>query len=240
MPEPVAQRCFHCQKNRSYESMIPGEMLRPAIIETIKKRAPAWTSMHMICLDCLDVFRSEYVEDALKEEVGELTQLEKEVVESMKEQETLAENLNRAFEKSVTFGQRVADRVASFGGSWTFIIFFALVLAVWISLNSFALLSRPFDSYPFILLNLILSCLAAIQAPVIMMSQNRQEEKDRDRAENDYLVNLKAEMEIRGLHQKIDLMMKEQMKTLYDAQAEQLTLLKQIEGKMSGNTGAIS
>ena len=228
MPEPVAQRCFHCQKNRSYESMIPGEMLRPAIIETIKKRAPAWTSMHMICLDCLDVFRSEYVEDALKEEVGELTQLEKEVVKSLKEQETLAENLNRAFEKSVTFGQRVADRVASFGGSWTFIIFFALVLAVWISVNSFALLSRPFDSYPFILLNLILSCLAAIQAPVIMMSQNRMEVRDRLRSENDYQVNLKAELEIRHLHEKLDVLLKHQWQKLLEIQQIQMDFMKEL------------
>src|ERR671910_3686950 len=115
MRDTVEQRCFHCRRIQPYESMIPGEMLRPAIIETIQKRAPNWTTAQMICVDCLDLFRSEYVEDALKEEVGELTQLEQEVVESMKEQETLTENLNRAFQQSVTFGQRLADRVASFG-----------------------------------------------------------------------------------------------------------------------------
>ena len=160
--------------------------------------------------------------------MGELTQLEKEVVASMKEQETLAENLNRAFEKSVTFGQRVADRVASFGGSWTFIIFFALVLAVWISLNSFALLSRPFDSYPFILLNLILSCLAAIQAPVIMMSQNRMEVRDRLRSENDYQVNLKAELEIRHLHEKLDVLLKHQWQKLLEIQQIQMDFMKEL------------
>jgi uncharacterized membrane protein len=228
MPEPVAQRCFHCQKNRPYESMIPGEMLRPAIIETIKKRAPAWTSTQMICVDCLDVLRSEYVEDALKEEIGDLTQLEREVVESMKEQENLTENINRAFEKSVTFGQHVADRVASFGGSWTFIGFFALVLAVWISLNSFALLSHPFDSYPFILLNLVLSCLAAIQAPVIMMSQNRMEVRDRLRSENDYQVNLKAELEIRHLHEKLDVLLKHQWQKLLEIQQIQMDFMKEL------------
>lgn len=228
MPEPVVQRCFHCQKNRPYESMIPGEMLRPAIIETIQKRAPNWTASQMICMDCLDVFRSEYVEDALKEEVGELTQLEKEVVESMKEQETLAENLNRAFEKSVTFGQRVADRVASFGGSWTFIIFFALVLAVWIAVNSIAALQRPFDPYPYILLNLILSCLAAIQAPVIMMSQNRMEVRDRLRSENDYQVNLKAELEIRHLHEKLDVLLKHQWQKLLEIQQIQMDFMKEL------------
>ena len=121
MPEPVAQRCFHCQKNRPYESMIPGEMLRPAIIETIKKRDTSWSPSRMICVDCLDLFRSEYVEDALKDEVGELSKLEQEVVDSLREQENLTENINRAFERSITFGQHVADGIATFGGSWIFI-----------------------------------------------------------------------------------------------------------------------
>ena len=156
MPEPVAQRCFHCQKNRPYESMIPGEMLRPAIIETIKKRDTSWAPSWMICVDCLDLFRSEYVEDALKDEVGELSKLEQEVVDSLREQENLTENINRAFERSITFGQHVADRVATFGGSWIFIGAFFLVLAAWIGINSVATIRTPFDPYPYILLNLIL------------------------------------------------------------------------------------
>jgi uncharacterized membrane protein len=228
MREPVEQRCFHCQRIRPYESMVPGEMLRPAITETIKKRAPSWTTAQMICVDCLDLFRSEYVEDALREEVGELTQLEHEVVQSMKEQETLTENLNLTFEKSVTFGQRVADRVASFGGSWTFIIFFAVVLAAWIAANSVAALHRPFDPYPYILLNLILSCLAAIQAPIIMMSQNRMEARDRLRSENDYQVNLKAELEIRHLHEKLDVLLKHQWQKLLEIQQIQMDFMKEL------------
>jgi uncharacterized membrane protein len=171
--------------------MVPGELLRPAIIETIRKRDTSWAPNRMICVDCLDLFRSEYVEDALKDEVGELTKLEQEVVDSLREQENLTENINRAFERSVTFGQHVADRVATFGGSWIFIGAFFLVLAAWIGINSIATFRSPFDPYPYILLNLILSCLAAIQAPIIMMSQNRIEARDRLRSENDYQVNLR-------------------------------------------------
>lgn len=228
MREPAEQRCFHCQKIRPYESLVPGEMLRPAIIETIKKRAPGWTAAEMICVDCLDGFRSEYVEDALTEEVGELTQLEQEVVESLKAQETLAENLNLTYEKSVTFGQQLADRIASFGGSWTFIGLFAFVLAAWIAVNSLALLQRPFDPYPYILLNLMLSCLAAIQAPVIMMSQNRMEARDRLRSENDYQVNLKAELEIRHLHEKLDVLLKHQWQKLLEIQQIQMDFMKEL------------
>jgi uncharacterized membrane protein len=228
MDEHADRRCFHCRRVRPDELLVPGEMVRPAISETIKKRDPGWTRDRMICLDCLDLFRSEYVEDALKDEIGELTRLEQEVVESMKEQETLTENLNLTYERSVTFGQRVADRVASFGGSWTFIGVFALVLAAWIGANGIALIARPFDPYPFILLNLILSCLAALQAPIIMMSQNRMEAKDRLRSENDYQVNLKAELEIRQLHEKLDVLLKHQWQKLLEIQQIQMDFMKEL------------
>ena len=222
------ERCFHCKNYRPYEMMVPSEMLRPAISETIKKRDPTWTPERMICTECLDLFRSEYVEDALTEEIGELTRLEHEVVESMKEQETLTENLNLTFEKSATLGQKVADHVASFGGSWTFIGIFALVLALWIGVNSVALFYQPFDPYPFILLNLILSCLAAVQAPIIMMSQNRMEVRDRLRSENDYQVNLKAELEIRHLHEKLDVLLKHQWQKLLEIQQIQMDFMKEL------------
>ncbi len=228
MAQHVEEPCFHCKRIRPYDVMVPGEMLRPAIIETVKKRYPTWKPDQMICVDCLDLFRSEYVEDALKEEVGELTQLEQEVIDSMKQQETLTENLNLAFERSVTFGQRTADRVASFGGSWTFIGFFALVLAIWIGVNSAAVLLRPFDPYPYILLNLLLSCLAALQAPIIMMSQNRMEARDRLRSENDYQVNLKAELEIRHLHEKLDVLLKHQWQKLLEIQQIQMDFMKEL------------
>lgn len=103
-----------------------------------------------------------------------------------------------------TFGERLADNVADFGGSWTFIIWFFIVIIVWIGTNVFLLMNKGFDPYPFILLNLILSCLASLQAPIIMMSQNRQEQKDRERAKKDYEINMKSEMEIRALNKKLD------------------------------------
>jgi uncharacterized membrane protein len=228
MAQHVDEQCFHCKRSRPYELLVPGEMLRLAIRETIKKRNPSWSPGRMICTDCLDLFRSEYVEDALKEEVGELTKLEQEVIDSVREQETLTENINRAFEKSITFGQRVADRVATFGGSWIFIATFFLVLAAWIGMNSVAGLLGPFDPYPYILLNLILSCLAALQAPIIMMSQNRIEARDRLRSENDYQVNLKAELEIRHLHEKLDVLLKHQWQKLLEIQQIQMDFMKEL------------
>src|SRR5688572_23976255 len=155
------------------------------------------------------------------------------VEESIKEEKLINQTLMHPEHEALTLGQRLADKIAEFGGSWKFILTFSAILLAWVIFNTVALLHMRFDPFPFILMNLFLSTIAAFQGPFIMMSQNRQAEKD-------YLVNLKAEMEIRGLHQKIDLMMKEQMKTLYDAQAEQLTLLKQIEGRMTGNTGTVA
>ena len=222
------EKCFHCGKVRAYEFLIPSEMLRHALQETIKKHDPDWTPGEMLCVDCLDLLREEYVEDALTEEIGELTQLEQDVILSMKQQETLTENTNLAFEKSITFGQHTADRVASFGGSWTFIGSFGLVLITWIGINTASALWRPFDPYPYILLNLILSCLAALQAPVIMMSQNRMEARDRLRSENDYQINLKAELEIRHLHEKLDVLLKHQWQKLLEIQQIQMDFMKEL------------
>lgn len=131
-------------------------------------------------------------------------------------------------EENLTLGDRLADKVADFGGSWAFIITFGCILLGWIILNSFILISRPFDPYPYILLNLLLSCVAAMQAPVIMMSQNRQESKDRKRSENDYMINLKSELEIRHLHKKIDLSTEEQYKHLCEIQQQQIELMLDI------------
>ena len=228
MPQHADQQCFHCHRMRPYDLLIPSEMLRPALKETIKKHDPSWAPGEMLCVDCLDLLREEYVEDALKEEVGELTELEQEVIRSIKEQETLTENINVAFEKNITFGQHIADHVASFGGSWIFIGTFFLVLAAWIAINSASSLLHPFDPFPYILLNLILSCLAAIQAPIIMMSQNRIETRDRLRSENDYQVNLKAELEIRHLHEKLDVLLKHQWQKLLEIQQIQMDFMKEL------------
>jgi uncharacterized membrane protein len=153
------------------------------------------------------------------------------VRESLREEKFLAEKLLDTGEETITKGQNLADKIANFGGSWKFIFTFLLIILVWILFNVWAVAYR-FDPFPFILMNLFLSCLAALQAPIIMMTQNRKEEKDRRRAENDYMINLKAEMEIRSLHQKVDLLLGDCMKSLYDSQANQLSLLKDIEQKL--------
>lgn len=156
-----------------------------------------------------------------------------EIVErSIEEQNLLMQNLDNPPIESLTFGQRISDKVARFGGSWKFIIVFSAILFVWICFNVLAIKSLQFDPYPFILMNLVLSCIAALQAPIIMMSQNRQEEKDRKQNENDYMVNLKAEMQIRSLHEKMDLLEEQQIKTLFDTQAKQFELLAAIDKKL--------
>lgn len=150
------------------------------------------------------------------------------VIDAVKEEELLSARLNEFEDKYPAFASKLADRVASFGGSWKFIVAFGIFLLSWMAVNVY-LLTKPFDPFPFILLNLLLSTLAAIQAPIIMMSQNRKEEKDRQRAINDYMVNLKAEIEIRNMHRKLDLLMAEQMRTLFDIQKLQLEVLEEIK-----------
>ena len=151
------------------------------------------------------------------------------VQRSIEDEKLIVDNLRNPPEEILTQGQRISDKVARFGGSWAFIISFFVVLIIWILFNVLAPDRDDFDPYPFILMNLVLSCIAALQAPIIMMSQNRQEEKDRQRSENDYLINLKAELEVRALHQKVDLLIEEQIKILFESQADQLTILKRIE-----------
>jgi len=156
-----------------------------------------------------------------------------EIVErSIEEQNLLMQTLENPPLESSTFGQRISDKVARFGGSWKFIIIFTAILFVWICFNVMAVHSLRFDPYPFILMNLVLSCIAALQAPIIMMSQNRQEEKDRRQSENDYMINMKSEMQIRSLHEKMDLLEEQQIKTLFDTQAKQFELLAAINKKL--------
>jgi len=154
------------------------------------------------------------------------------VDEAIKEEELIVRNLLNPPQEIVTRGQKISDKVARFGGSWKFIIAFMIILAAWIVYNVLIPGSDRFDPYPFILMNLILSCIAALQAPIIMMSQNRQEEKDRQRSENDYLINMKAEMEIRSLHQKIDLLVQQQIANLYKTQEEQMKVLHEIREEL--------
>jgi len=172
------------------------------------------------------------VENLTKSGREQLSKLRHIVQKSIDEEKLVVENLLNEPKEILTRGQSISDKVARFGGSWSFIISFSVILFAWIIFNSYAATTRRFDPYPFILMNLILSTIAALQAPVIMMSQNRKEEKDRKRNENDYMINLKAELHVRSLHQKIDLMQKEQMKILYETQAKQLELLESIKEEL--------
>ena len=162
----------------------------------------------------------------------QLTKFKQIVQQAIKEEKLIVENILHQPEEVLDRGQRLSDKIATFGGSWKFIISFTVILTAWILFNTLTPLKDEFDPYPFILMNLFLSAIAALQAPIIMMSQNRKEERDRKRSENDYLINLKAEVEVRSLHQKIDLLLEEQIKVLFDSQAKQLDILKSIEDKL--------
>jgi len=223
--------CAVCGKNFPVRNLIPAEAVRDVISAEILREHPDWSAESFICQPDLTQYRTNYVHFLLQSEKGELTNLEQEVLDSMREHELLTRNVDAEFEQNWTFGERLADRIATFGGSWAFLICFGAFLALWIGINTLVLITRPPDPYPFILLNLILSCLAAIQAPIIMMSQNRQEQKDRLRSQHDYQVNLKAELEIRHLHDKLDHLLSHQWDRLAKIQEIQLDLLSEISKK---------
>src|SRR5436305_8327268 len=220
--------CQICKKTKSPNSGMIPELIRPSLLEFIKKQLPGLDSKAFICFEDLGEFRKDYVKEVLEDEIGELSALDQEVVESLEQHEILSSDIEKQFEKELTFDERLSDRIAEFGGSWKFLITFGAVIFVWIGANAVLLATTAFDPYPFILLNLILSCLAAVQAPVIMMSQNRAEARDRLRAENDYKVNLKAELEIRHLHEKIDHLLRRQYNRLFEIQQIQIELLQEI------------
>jgi uncharacterized membrane protein len=222
------QACTVCGKSFPPRELFSGEVVRAAVAELILKDHPTWSSEGFICRNDLARYHSEFVRSLLESDKGELNSLEEEVLASLRQQELLAMNVDAAFEKERTVGEKLADRLASFGGSWTFLIYFGAFLALWIAMNTAVLMWRPVDPYPFILLNLVLSCLAAIQAPVIMMSQKRQEARDRLRSQHDYQVNLKAELEIRHLHEKVDHLLSHQWERLVEIQRIQLELLSQL------------
>ncbi len=212
---------------------VSGKTIRKSILDLIQKDNPKFTSDNFLSTSELNNYRETYIEGFLKKQIGSLTDLDQTVLDSLKDKTTLTDKLDGEELMVMTFGQRIADQVAAFGGSWTFIISFGLFLLIWICINIYWLGNTGFDPYPFILLNLILSSLAAIQAPVIMMSQNRQEEKDRERGKKDYMINLKSEMEIRMLHEKIDhLILNEQQEVLeiHKVQIEMMNdILKRID-----------
>jgi uncharacterized membrane protein len=220
--------CQICGKTAKQANLVPAAVVRSSLAERIAKAFPAWSADGFVCTADLSRLRGEYVQSLLEDERGDLTSLERSVVESLARQATLSENVEAEFQKKLTIGERLADHIAEFGGSWGFITAFGGFILIWVLINTIVLIVRPFDPYPFILLNLFLSCLAAIQAPVIMMSQNRQEARDRLRSENDYRVNLKAELEIRHLHEKLDHLLQHQWERLMEIQQIQIELMNDL------------
>jgi uncharacterized membrane protein len=214
---------------------ISAKTIRHTVLNLIQKENPQFSHESFLSRSELNVYREKYITEYLIKEIGELSDLEKSVLASLSNNTTLTDKIEVDDQQNLTTGQKIADKVASFGGSWTFIISFGVFIFIWITINVFWLVNKNFDPYPFILLNLILSCLAALQAPVIMMSQNRQEEKDRQRAKNDYMINLKSELEIRTLHEKIDHFIIDQQQELLEIQKVQVEMmadiLKQIKKK---------
>jgi len=203
------------------------DSLRPSLAERIQRDYPDLPPNAKISYGELARYQMLYVEELLQQEHGEFSELDREVAESIARQETIAENTEEEYDEHRTFGERLSDHLASFGGSWGFLMSFGAFLAIWMAYNIAKGEGIAFDPYPFILLNLVLSCIAAIQAPVIMMSQKRQEEKDRQRSFNDYRVNLKAELEIRHLHEKIDYLVSRQWQRLSEIQQVQIEMLHQ-------------
>jgi uncharacterized membrane protein len=219
--------CDICGKHISIGKAYPVELVQESLLELIRQEHPDAVLEHYICLDELAAYRLRLVHSIVAGGQQEQDAVAHDLQESLEQEEAMAaRDAYAEYDTRSTMGERVADRVASFGGSWAFIGSFGAILLLWISLNVVGLLSRPFDPYPFILLNLVLSCIAALQAPVIMMSQNRKEAKDRLRSENDYHINLRAEIEVRSLHRKLDLLISHQWQRLLEIQEIQTEMLE--------------
>ena len=223
-------------KSFSVAERISGHIVQPNILGLIQSENPSFTIDSHLSISELNQYREKYLRALLERERLAISGLEGAVLASISNETTLADKIEFEDKTTYTYGQRLADNVATFGGSWTFIIAFGVFLFIWIITNVFVLVTRPFDPYPFIFLNLILSCIAALQAPVIMMSQNRQEEKDRSRAKKDYMINLKAELEIRMLHEKIDHLILHQQQDLLEIQNIQVDMLKDVLNKFEKST----
>ncbi len=224
-------------KNFPFNDRVSAALIRPSILQIIQRDHPHFTDEHYCAISELNFYREKYLSELMGKELHEMTNLRDTVLESLRSQTTLTSKLENDEVTPLTTGQRIADMVAAFGGSWTFIISFGVFIVIWISANTYWFFHRAFDPYPFILLNLILSCIAALQAPIIMMSQNRQEEKDRERSKKDFMINLKSELEIRMLHEKIDHLIMHQQQELIEIQKVQVDMMNDILERVRGGRG---
>jgi uncharacterized membrane protein len=224
--------CQICGKEKKLKDLMPAIAVQNSVVNLITGEGHKWEPDGFICLEDLNKYRSEFVSGILTEEKGTLSEFEKEVLDSIVERDLLSKDIEASFENKISLGEKLSDKIAQFGGSWRFILIFLTLIVLWMILNLLILINRAFDPYPFILLNLVLSCIAAIQAPVIMMSQNRQEAKDRVRSVHDYQVNLKAEVEIRRLHDKMDHLLNQQGMRMLEIQQIQMEMMEEISKAM--------
>ncbi len=224
--------CYVTGAEHDLDDLISGDDIRESVLEEIRKDHPNFNDDSFISTRELFKYRQRHMEHLVKKEVGQMTELEQQVLEKMQSNKFVADNVEPELEREYTFAERLSDKIAEFGGSWKFIISFLSMMFIWMALNVFWYQNKGFDPYPFILLNLVLSCLAALQAPIIMMSQNRQEEKDRIRSEHDYQVNLSAELQIRMLHEKLDHLMHNQHRQVVEIQQIQIELMQELEEKI--------
>lgn len=220
--------CSLCNTTVEGRSLASPQKLENLILDLIRKDRPEWDAKRGICPNCLEQYRAKKFVGYLEAEYQKLSEIEHAVVSKITRRGRVSKVVHQDFDASMTFGQHVADRVARFGGSWPFIGIFGGILVAWMVVNAWVIAKHPFDPYPFILLNLVLSTLAALQAPVIMMSQNRQAAKDRLHAQQDYEVNLMAEIEIRDLHDKMDSLRFKQWHELWHIQKRQIELLEHL------------
>lgn len=226
-------QCSLCQTPVEARTLFSGQKLELPLFDLIKRDRPDWAGTRGICTDCHDQYRAKKLLGYLEAEYDKISEMEKAVVTKIARRGRISRLVDKQYESQMTFGEHVADKVAQFGGSWTFIMIFGAILFIWMGINSWLLVRHPFDPYPFILLNLVLSTIAALQAPVIMMSQNRQAEKDRMQATQDYQINLMAEMEIRDLHDKLDGLRNRQWHELWHLQQRQIELLEYLHKEIA-------
>jgi uncharacterized membrane protein len=223
------RRCQICGRVGRRGELVRADSVRPQVAAHIAETHSGWDSNGFICRPCVAVENGNYVVASLERERGELSAIERELARKSGEGLLIAEHLDEEFQRSITFGQRAADTTARIGGSWSFVIGFGVVLFAWIALNSIVLANRAFDPFPYILLNLVLSCLAALQAPIIMMAQNRQAARDRAQADQDFRVNLKSEIAVMNLHEKLDHLLHTQWERLLELQQIQIDMLSDLE-----------
>ncbi len=226
-------QCSLCGNTVETRQMVAAQKLDNQTFDLIKKDRPDWEGKRGICHNCQEQYRAKKFISYLEAEYEKLSAIESAVVTKIARRGRVAKLVSQEFERHMTFGQRLADKVAQLGGSWTFIIIFTALLLAWMGINTWVLLQRAFDPYPYIFLNLVLAALATLQAPFIMMSQNRQAEKDRLEAKQDYEINLMAEMEIRDLHDKLDALRYKQWHELWHMQQRQLELLEHLHKELS-------